>query len=280
MLCLLFETGDNINTIAWVSCFDRIWSPPSFLDRLSFIQPCCCPCISEHFSVRAGVWAVCWLLLRMSNTFARFYSLWLLLARWFVRFSCVLFRAVSSSFMSRQFYFPLTFHPRIRGAFVGCRSCLCLPHSRCPKLTLWLSLPCGFRSRRGVNFEWNETSEPTLLIGSFIIRNNVCASVFATNCPVKIIKWSDLDYKHVVCIRPSCCLFSSSAVFFVRLKTAYNDLIAYQFQLTNWLLRAECAAILRTFHHLLLCPNPRQRSSDSFCMKTLSHQIRKSSGYS
>lgn len=29
--------------------------------------------------------------------------------------------------LSGQFYFPLTFHPRIRRAFVGCRSCLCLP---------------------------------------------------------------------------------------------------------------------------------------------------------
>lgn len=49
--------------------------------------------------------------------------------------------------------------------------------------------------------------------------------------------WSAIDHLVVLFFKNSTvCYF-----FCVRFKTAYNDLIAYQFQLTNGLLRAECA---------------------------------------
>lgn len=46
--------------------------------------------------------------------------------------------------LSGQFYFPLTFHPRIRRAFVGCWGCLCLP-----RLKL-----CTLRSPVGSDPDW------------------------------------------------------------------------------------------------------------------------------
>ncbi len=46
---------------------------------------------------------------------------------------------------------------------------------------------------------------------------------------------------HLVVLFPTFLLY-----FVVRLKTVHNDLTAYQFQLANWLLRAECAAFAHT----------------------------------
>lgn len=117
----------------------------------------------------------------MSNTFLRvFPPLWLFRASWFVRWSHVLFRAVSSSFMPRQFYFPLTFHPRIRGAFVGCRSCLSLPQYHCLKLTLCSTLPVVPIQTRGKlkkkiiiirgNFMTGSVSKKSVLSESFAFQ--------------------------------------------------------------------------------------------------------------
>lgn len=69
-------------SIAWVSCFDRIRGPPSLLDRLSFIQPCCAPYIplpasgflfEPGFGQCIGFYSKCPTLLR---AFAHFGCFW------------------------------------------------------------------------------------------------------------------------------------------------------------------------------------------------------------
>lgn len=99
----------------------------------------------------------------LSSTFRCICRLSLFRARLPALLSHVLLGAVSRAFMPRQFYFPLTFHPRIRGAFVCCRSCLCLRVTLFQTYFVWHAAlqPWHWRD---VNFKINTAEETTIVI--------------------------------------------------------------------------------------------------------------------